>query len=414
VSEEEDGGRHMSSSRSFWSSLGTATFTSTLRRPTGWSLGLTPTQTIAAPATRHPRLQRWPNPNPPLLRATLASYGGLTPTLTLTRTTLTLTLTLTRFTPLSPTADGVYQTVAPNPNHPIAPNPDLHPWISKETANETACPPCPGPTVPSAPSHGRRLQVIAPKKRKRQPPKAWDSDADDTCSCPSLQPQKPAKKARVWLEQSLAIDTAHTLTPPPADHPETKRALQMAVALCPLAAPSRGGYGVDGSTEPTQDLLQRSLTAAIFYGSTFVEAPPFTAATAAVDEVSRAALGDDVPKPHMVTSGTGASFLQEQRGPNFVLMTYPLPTDAHAVTTLAAFDAVLRTLTPTLNPSPSPLPKPKPKPEPEPEPEPEPAPEPSLSLTRTLTRCPWATRGRTPSWTSMERRAGRSKSCTPA
>ena len=78
MSEEEDGGRHMSSSRSFWSSLGTATFTSTLRRPTGWSLGLTPTQTIAAPATRHPRLQRWPNPNPPLLRATLASSGGLT------------------------------------------------------------------------------------------------------------------------------------------------------------------------------------------------------------------------------------------------------------------------------------------------------------------------------------------------
>jgi len=45
------------------------------------------------------------------------------------------------------------------------------------------------------------------------------------------------------------------LTPPPADHPETKRAEEMAAALRRLATPSRGKYGVDGSTEATQTLL---------------------------------------------------------------------------------------------------------------------------------------------------------------
>ena len=182
------------------------------------------------------------------------------------------------------------------------------------------------------------------------------------------------------LLQSLATDTAPTLTPPPADHPETKRAEEMAAALLAFATPSRGKYGVDGSTEATQPLLLGALAAAIAYGSTFVEAPPFTAAAAAVDEISRAALSDDVPNPHMVTSGSGASFLQTQRGPNLVVLTYPLGTDAHAVTTRIAFDAVLRTLALTLtlalalNPTPARARARARESGPEPEPEPDPNP----------------------------------------
>lgn len=177
------------------------------------------------------------------------------------------------------------------------------------------------------------LPCLSPRKKGRSAPRR-STTAAGALTAPVVATAGGASTRSVDF-QGLANQDTTTWTKQAVSAAQYQSPSAAAARMAISATRSLNKCGPDGSGSATEPLLKEKLAAAILFGTTFAGGPPYTEAHAISKEIGLIALSSTTP--HMATAGGGASFTLPQDAPSLYFLTYPLPTDVNAVTSVFAY-----------------------------------------------------------------------------